>query len=109
MQPQPPAWLDWVFNHRWLALLAILVVCFLALWVTDDYGASSVWVYAAALGAIFFIGVGRGYKRLSRSPEFWGFFALWTLIHIAVFFTVLAYWGLLYYIPIALLELWVFY
>lgn len=92
-----------------LLLFGAWVLLFAAFWVVRSHGINPGWVFAALSAATFFVIVRRGYRRLFRSPEFWGFFVVWTLIHVAVYLAVLGYLGILYYAPIAFLELWVFY
>jgi hypothetical protein len=44
-----------------------------------------------------------------RGPSFRVFFAAWTLVHSLVFILVLDYLGFPWYIPIAVVELWIGY
>lgn len=80
-----------------------------AFWVTDEHHLSPAWLFAAGAALIFFLVVGWGYRRKFRDPAFVSFFVAWTLIHVLVYLLVLAYLGLPWYVPIAVLELWIGY
>jgi len=96
-----------------LALLgcALLVIAVggSAFLLADKYHMSEAWVFGAWAAVFFFLIVGWGYRRKFRDPAFVSFFAAWTLVHALIYILVLAYLGFLWYVPIAVLELWVGY
>jgi uncharacterized membrane protein len=73
------------------------------------YNISPAWLLAFWVAVIFFLVVGWGYRRKFRDPAFASFFVAWTLVHVLVYLLVLAYLGFPWYLPIAVLELWVGY
>jgi hypothetical protein len=90
---------------------ALLLITFVgsALLLADKYHVSEAWVFAAWAAVLFFLIVGWGYRRKFRDPAFVSFFVAWTILHVLVFLFVLAYLGFLWYVPLAVLELWVGY
>jgi len=80
-----------------------------AFWVADERHINPAWLFAAGAAVVFFLVVGWGYRRKFRDPTFVSFFLAWTLVHVLVYLLVLGYLGLLWYVPIAVLELWVGY
>jgi phosphotransferase system glucose/maltose/N-acetylglucosamine-specific IIC component len=96
-----------------LALLgcALLVIAVggSAFLLANKYHVNAAWVFGAWAAVFFFLIVGWGYRRKFRDPAFVSFFAAWTLVHALVYVLVLAYLGFPWYIPIAVLELWVGY
>ncbi len=80
-----------------------------AFWAADEYHVSPAWLFAAGAALIFFLVVGWGYRRKFRDPAFVSFFLAWALIHVLVYLLVLAYLGFPWYVPIAVLELWIGY
>ena len=89
--------------------LFVAVVITAAFWVADERHVSPAWLFGAGAAVIFFAAVGWGYRRKFRDPAFASFFVAWTLLHVLVYLLVLAYLGFLWYIPIAVLELWIGY
>ena len=89
--------------------LLVIVVGGSAFLLADKYHISEGWVFGAWSAVFFFLIVGWGYRRRFRDPAFVSFFAAWTLVHALVYILVLAYLGFLWYVPIAVLELWVGY
>ena len=92
-----------------LLLFGLFVALSATFVVTEHYQVDPTWVFASVSAAVFFAVVGWGYRRLFRSPAFMVFFGTWTLVHVAINLLVLAYLGFFYYVPIAVIELWVGY
>jgi phosphotransferase system glucose/maltose/N-acetylglucosamine-specific IIC component len=91
------------------AALLLIAVGGSAFLLAGKYRVSEAWVFGAWAAAFFFLIVGWGYRRKFREPAFVSFFVAWTLLHVLVYLLVLAYLGLLWYVPIMVLELWVGY
>jgi hypothetical protein len=75
--------------------------------VAHRYNIGPAWVFGVVAAVPFFVVVGSGYRSKFRSPAFVVFFTVWMIAHVAVYLWVLAYLGLLYYIPICVLEMWI--
>jgi len=91
------------------ASLLVAAALTAAFWIADERHISPAWLFGAGAALIFFLVVGWGYRRKFRDPAFVSFFLVWTLVHVLVFLSVLAYLGFLWYLPIMVLELWVGY
>ena len=89
--------------------LIFIAVMLAAFWLANKYRVQKAWVFGAGAAVSFFVFVGWGYRRKLRDPTFLSFFAAWTLVHVLVYLLVLAYLGFPWYIPIAMVELWVGY
>lgn len=89
--------------------LLVIAVGGSAFLFADKYQVSEAWVFGAWAAVFFFLIVGWGYRGKFRDPAFVSFFAAWTVVHALVYILVLAYLGFLWYVPIAVLELWVGY
>jgi len=90
------------------ALLLIALGGGAFLWA-DKHNVNGAWVFGGWAAAFFFAIVGWGYRRRFRDPAFVAFFLAWMLVHVALYLLVLGYLGLPFYIPIAVLELWIGY
>jgi hypothetical protein len=77
--------------------------------LADKYHVTEAWVFGAWAAVFFFLIVGLGYRRKFRDPAFVSFFVAWRLVHVLAYLLVLAYLGFPWYIPIAVLELWIGY
>ncbi len=91
------------------ASLCVAVVGTAAFWMAHEYHVDPAWLFGAGAAILFFVVVGWGYRSKFRDPAFVSFFLAWTLIHVLLYLLVLAYLGFLWYIPIAVLELWIGY
>ncbi len=80
-----------------------------AFWVADEHHVNPGWLFAVGSAILFFVVVGRGYRRKFRDPAFVSFFLAWLFLHVVIYLLVLGYLGFLYYIPIGVLELWIGY
>jgi hypothetical protein len=89
--------------------LLVIVVGGSAFLLAAKYHVNAAWVFGAWAAVFFFLIVGWGYRRKFRDPAFVSFFVAWTLVHVLVYVLVLAYLGFPWYIPIAVLELWIGY
>jgi hypothetical protein len=93
-----------------LLYLVLVPVSVLVFWASDELrlGTDSTAALAAVVivGVPFLVYVGRQYPSKLRDPTFLAFLVAWVVIHVIVFLLVLKYFGLLYYIPFAFLELW---
>jgi len=78
-------------------------------WVADEHHVNPGWLFAIGSAILFSVVVGRGYRRKFRDPTFVSFFLAWLFLHVVIYLLVLGYLGFLYYIPIAVLELWIGY
>jgi len=89
-----------------LLLIALVGSAFL---LADKFRISRGWVFSAWAAVLFFLIVGWGYRSKFRNPSFVSFFVAWTLVHVLLYLLVLEYLGFPWYVPIAVLELWVGY
>ena len=92
-----------------LFFAAFLPVATLLFIIAEELHLGADWAFAAGMALIFLWSVGRGYRSKFRDPAFIAFFAGWMTIHVAVFLLALRYVGIAYYIPLALIDLWVGY
>ena len=89
--------------------LLVAVVATAAFWLAGEHRVNPAWLFAAGVAILFLAVVGWGYRRKFRDPVFVSFFLAWLLLHVTIYLLVLSYLGLLYYIPIVVLELWIGY
>jgi len=95
---------------RLLLLLAGIVVAgggTVAFWIADAHHVTA-GLFALVI-ALSFLPVARPYRRKFGSPDFILFFVAWLMVHTLLSLLVLGYFGLLYYLPFVVLELWVGY
>ena len=67
------------------------------------------WIMCTWLSVGFFAAIGWHYRRAFRSISFILFFSVWLVAHCLVFIFVFTYLGWLYYLPTAVVELFLFY
>jgi len=85
------------------------VIITAAFWMSDQYHFSAMWVFGIGAALIFFLVVGWGYRSKFRSFAFAAFFFAWLFIHVGTFVVAIEYLGFSYYLPIAVVELWLGY
>jgi len=90
------------------SLLLIAVGGGVFLWA-DKHHVNDAWVFGSWVSLIFVGIVAWPFRSKFRSPNFVAFCVSWLLLHVAIFLLVISYFGLLYYIPIVVLELWIGY
>jgi hypothetical protein len=54
-------------------------------------------------------GLGWSYKSKLCHPACGFFFVVWTFLHLIIFCLVFTYWGFGWYVPVAIVELWIGY
>jgi hypothetical protein len=95
------------FADRLLLLLAGVLVAgggAVAFWIADAHHVT-VGLFALVI-ALSFLPVARPYRSKFGSRDFILFFVAWLLVHTLLSLLVLGYFGLLYYLPFVVLELW---
>jgi hypothetical protein len=90
------------------ALLLSAVGTGVFLWA-DKHRVNVAWIFGGSMCLIFLRIVGWPYRSKFRSTTFIAFFVAWLLVHVGIYLLVLDYLGVLYYMPIVVLELWVGY
>lgn len=89
-----------------LVVIGLGTVAFL---LADAYNISPAWVLVVWLSVGFFAAVGWDYRKEFKSGSFVLFFAAWLLLHSLIFAVVTTYWGWLFYLGAAFVELFSFY
>src|SRR5258708_39453253 len=97
----------------YLALLgsALLLIGLGAGWfrLADKYHVYVLWIFLGWMSLLFFVVVGRNFRRQLRSTSFVLYFLTWLLLHLLIYTFFLLYSSWFYWLLVLPIELWIGY